>query len=199
MRSTALLAVPFAVVVLACASSTRQANLSHANIGTKYARQAAYFAACGTRCEEEQTRGGIRHDAILDEVMLAKVTQTETCFDVTLRTEESHDEPFSQLEAQCEIDGAGQQVAVENELVSAYDYAYVGQQQVAVVEGVAAAQYVGMSLSAPADKVFRVIQRQGVLCCPKPAAAKATLRFRNKHLDYGVSKGRLEMVWNLGA
>ncbi|MBS1119029.1 MAG: hypothetical protein H6Q90_1257 [Deltaproteobacteria bacterium] len=199
MRSNTLVPLLLVCVALGCASSTRQTTLSRANIGTKYARQTGYFASCGTRCDEEQTRGGIRHDVILDEIVLAKVTPQETCFDVTLRTEESKDEPFTELHAECEMDGSGQQVAIEDELVSAYDFAYTGQREVAVVEGIAAAQYIGMSLSAPAEQVFRVIHRKGTLCCPKPATTKAVLRFRNPHFDFGVSKGRLEMIWNLGA
>jgi hypothetical protein len=185
------------VVVAACASSVRNATLSRTNIGSKYARQTGYFAACGARCDEETTRGGIRHDAILDEIVLAKVDQQETCFDVVLRTEESKDEPLTELDAQCEIDGATNASAIEAELVSVFDHNYTGQQNVAVVEGVAASQYVGLAMSRPADMVFRVIERRGQICCARPASASASLRFRNKHFDYGASKGRLEMVWKL--
>lgn len=185
------------LVVGACASAVRETTLSHANVGSKYARQTGYFAACGAKCIEEETEGGIRHDAILDEIVLAKIDPQETCFDVTLRTEEGHDEPLTELSASCEIDGAGQQAAIENELVSVFDHAYTGQQNVAVVEGVAASQYLGMSVSKPAEMTFRVIERRGSVCCPRPAAKQAALRFRNKHFDYGASKGRLEMVWNL--
>ena len=191
MRVTLLL------VVCACASSVRETTLSRANVGSKYARQTGYFAACGTKCIEEETEGGIRHDAILDEIVLAKIDAQETCFDVTLRTHESDDEPFTELSASCEIDGGDQQAAVENELVSVFDHAYSGQQNVAVVEGVAASQYIGMAVSRPAEMTFRVIERRGSLCCPRPAAKRAALRFRNKHFDFGASKGRLEMVWNL--
>lgn len=184
-------------VVVGCASSVRETTLAKANVGTKYARQTGYFASCGTRCDEEQTRGGIRHDAILDEISLAKIDAGETCFDVQLRTEESADEPFTELQAECEIDGSSVAVAVENEVVAVWDHAYTGQQNVAVVEGVAASQYIGMSLSRPAEMVFRVIDRKGTLCCPRSAASSARLRFRNTHFDYGASKGRLEMVWKL--
>jgi len=185
------------VVVAACASSVRQANLSRSNIGSKYARQTGYFAACGARCDEETTRGGVRHDAILDEIVLAKVDQRETCFDVVLRTEESKDEPLTELEPQCEIDGASNASAIEAELVSVFDHNYTGQQNVAVVEGVAASEYVGLSMSRPAEMVFRVIERRGQICCARAAGTSASLRFRNKNFDYGASKGRLEMVWKL--
>ena len=185
------------LVITACASSVRETTLSRANVGSKYARQTGYFAACGTKCLEEETEGGIRHDSILDEIVLAKIDQQETCFDVTLRTEESHDEPLTELSASCDIDGASQQAAIENEVVSVFDHAYSGQQNVAVVEGVAASQYIGMAVSKPAELTFRVIERRGSVCCPKPTAKRAALRFRNKHFDYGASKGRLEMVWNV--
>jgi hypothetical protein len=185
------------LIVGGCASAVRETNLSRANVGSKYARQTGYFAACGARCDEEETEGGIRHDAILDEIVLAKIDPQETCFDVTLRTHESEDEPFTELSPSCEIDGGDQQAAVENELVSVFDHGYSGQQNVAVVEGVAASQYIGMTVTKPAEMTFRVIERRGSVCCPKPATKQAALKFRNKHFDYGASKGRLEMVWNL--
>lgn len=185
------------LVIAACASSVRNANLSRANIGSKYARQTGYFAACGARCDEETTRGGIRHDAILDEIVLSKVDDRETCFDVVVRTEEGKDEPLSELEAQCEIDGSSNANAIESEVVSVFDHNYTGQQNVAVVEGVAASEYVGLAMSRPAEMVFRVIERHGQICCARPATASAALRFRNKHFDYGASKGRLEMRWKL--
>ncbi len=185
------------IALVGCASAVRETTLSKANVGSKYARQTGYFAACGTKCIDEETRGGIRHDAILDEISLAKIAANETCFDVQLRTEESKDEPFTELQAECEIDGASVATAVESEVVSVWDHAYTGQQNVAVVEGVAASQYIGMAISKPTELVFRVIDRKGTLCCPKAASSSACLRFRNTHFDYGASKGRLEMVWKL--
>ena len=187
------------VVVFGCASSTRQTTLAKANVGSKYARQTGYFASCGTRCDEEQTRGGIRHDAILDEVVLAKINEHETCFDIELRTEESKDEPFTELAAECEIDGVTQSTAIESEVVSIHDHDYTGQRDVVVVEGVAVSQYVGMAISKPTELVFRVIDRRGAVCCPKGATSSARLRFRNKHFDYGVSKGKLDMAWKLSS
>lgn len=152
---------------------------------------------CGAKCIEEETRGGIRHDAIIDEVLLAKIDPQQTCFDVRIRTEESKDEPFTELGAECVIDDVAAPLAVESEVVGVYDYAYRGQEAVAVVEGVAASSYLGMQVTAPADKVFRVIDRSGVICCGRSAARAAGLRFRNKHFDIGVSKGRLAMTWRL--
>ncbi|HUS31554.1 MAG TPA: hypothetical protein VMZ53_23775 [Kofleriaceae bacterium] len=185
------------LVIVGCASASRETTMPRANIGTKYARQTGYFASCGARCDEETTSGGIRHDSILDEVTLAKVDAQETCFDVTIRAEESKDEPFSEIHPQCSIDGGSQQSAIESELVSVFDYNYTGQQNVAVVEGVAASQYLGMAVSKPADMVFRVIERKGMICCGRPASTSAALEFRNAHYDYGASKGRLQMRWKL--
>lgn len=188
-----------AVLGVGCASSVRETSLSRAQIGSKYARQTGYFAACGTTCIEEKTRGGIRHDAILDEITLARVTPQETCFDVIVRTDESNDEPLTELGASCGIDGRTQRAVIEDERVSVVDYAYVGMRQTAVVEGVMATEYVGMALSQPADKVFRVIERRGQVCCGLPAANRASLTLANKHFDVGVSKARLDMRWQLGS
>jgi len=186
------------LVLVACASSVKTTTLTRANIGTKYARQTAYFAACAFECEQEETRGGIRHDVIIDEAVFVKADPSETCFDVTLRTEESKDEPLTELSASCEIDGKGTPAVIESEVISVRDYGYQGQQSVAVVEGVAATEYIGMAISRPAEKTFRVIERQGQVCCGRPVQRTAAVKFRNPHHDYNGTKGRLELVWTLG-
>lgn len=190
-------AIWITVLGLGCASSLRETELSRAQIGSKYARQTGYFNACGAKCIEEETAGGIRHDAILDEVVLARIDTQETCFDVVIRTAEGRDEPLTELSASCNIDGASKRGVFVDEMVSVYDHAYVGMSQTAVVEGVAATQYMGMSVEQPTDKIFRVIQRRGTLCCGKPAATQATLSIHNRRHDYGQSKGKLEMRWKL--
>ena len=79
------------IVIAACASSVRNATLSRSNIGSKYARQTGYFAACGARCDEETTRGGIRHDAILDEIVLAKVDDRASSADGLVAASATYD------------------------------------------------------------------------------------------------------------
>jgi hypothetical protein len=190
-------AIWFIALGMGCASTLKSTEISRANVGTKYARQTGYFASCGSTCFEEETRGGIRHDALLDEVMLARVDPTETCFDVVLRTEESKDEPFSELTASCGIDGGDQRAVFVDEQVSVYDHAYVGMSETAVVEGVTATDYLGLSLSQPTDKVFRVIERRGTMCCARATGSSARVELRNRQFDFGMSKGKLEMVWKL--
>ena len=86
--------------------------------------------------------------------------------DVVIRTSRIHDEPLEQLAPTFEIDGKKQRAIVENELVTILDYDYMGRVETINVQGVAAATYLGMSVTEPAEKVFRVVERRGSLCVP---------------------------------
>jgi hypothetical protein len=158
MRPLLVLVLP----VLGCAH-TVSTTLRHDQIGTKYARISGYLAtrsAAPGGTHTEGTPGAIRHDVLLDEATLAKIDGQETCVDLVLRTDSAHDEPVDQYRPSFEIDGTAQRGVIERELVSVYDYSFTGVREVASVEGVAANQYLGMSITQPAEQVFRVIERE---------------------------------------
>jgi hypothetical protein len=158
------------VVVAACSRTKVETTIRPDLIGSKYARITGYMAtrevAPGGR-HTEDVPGDIRHDVIRDEATLARVTPTETCVDVVIRTARVHDEPLEQLAPTFEIDGHEAKAIVENELVSVYDYNFMGQVQTLGIEGVAASQYIGMSVTEPAEQVFRVVERRGTICVPQ--------------------------------
>jgi hypothetical protein len=160
--------LPLFVLVLAgCAVHTVSTTIRHDQIGSKYARISGYMATRGAAPggkHTEETPGSIRHDSILDEAVLASVTPQETCVDLVLRTDSGHDEPVDQYQPSFEIDGKKTRGVIENELVSVYDYTFTGMRETASVEGVAASQYIGMSLQQPADQIFRVIERRARVC-----------------------------------
>lgn len=186
------------LMIAGCAHAVvPEASIPRTAIGTPYAHQVGYFAACASSCAEEQTNGGIRHDVILDEATLAKSTAMETCFDVIVRTHEPDDEPLPMLQFGANVDGTDVRGIVTSERVSVLDYPYTGMRPVAVVEAVAASEYIGMSVSQPTDLVFRVIERHGALCFPKAVASSVRLHLRNRQLDFGMTEGRLDMVWKL--
>ncbi len=157
------------LTVAGCARTRVETTIRPDLVGTKYARVTGYMAtraaAPGGRHTEE-TPGDIRHDVIRDEATLARVTPTETCADVVIRTARVHDEPLEQLAPTFEVDGKEMKAIVENELVSVYDYTFMGEQQTLGIEGVAASQYLGLSITEPAEKLFRVVERRGSICVP---------------------------------
>jgi hypothetical protein len=183
------------VIVAGCASQTHRASLPRSAIGTKYARQTGYFAACGTYCKEEETTARIQHDVIRDEATLVSAGPEETCVELVVRTESGVDEPFDQLGPAFTVDGKERRAVVDNEVISVIDYAYTGQVQTVQVEGVAAGSFVGMALSEQREMTFRVIERRGKLCAAGGASRTVSLSMRNPHLDVGMSKGRLDFDW----
>ena len=160
--------LPFVALVLAgCAVHTVSTNLRREQIGSKYARISGYMATRGAApggSHMEETPGSIRHDSILDEAVLATVDAQETCVELVLRTDSGHDEPVDQYQPSFEIDGKKTRGVIENEIVSVYDYTFTGMREAASVEGVAANQFIGMSLQQPADQIFRVIERRARVC-----------------------------------
>jgi hypothetical protein len=157
------------LVVAGCSRTRVETTIRADLIGSKYARVTGYMAtraaAPGGRHTEE-TPGDIRHDAIVDEATLARVTAQETCVDVVIRTARVHDEPIEQLKPTFEIDGKEHRAIVENEMVSLFDYNFMGQVETLDVQGVAASSYLGMTVTEPAEKVFRVVERRATVCAP---------------------------------
>lgn len=161
-------ALPLIALLLAgCAAHTVSTNLRRDQVGSKYARISGYMATRGAApggAHTEETPGTIRHDSILDEAVLAKLDAQETCVELVLRTASSHDEPVDQYQPSFEIDGKKTRGVIENEVVSVYDYTFTGMRETAAVEGVAANQFIGMSLQQPTDQIFRVIERRATVC-----------------------------------
>ena len=158
-----------AIFAGACAVHSVDTTLSREHIGTKYARISGYFATRGAApggSHKEGTPGNIRHDVVLDEAKLVTASAAESCFDVVVRMDSTYDEPIEQLQPSCSTGGDAVRAVVENEMVSVYDYSYTGTRNVVDIEGVAASEFFGMSVAQPAEKVFRVIERQGRVCCP---------------------------------
>jgi len=58
---------------------------------------------------------------------------------------------LEQMFARGKAAGVETRGVIESELVTVYDYTFTGQREVASIEGVAASEYVGMSISAPAE------------------------------------------------
>ncbi len=185
------------VSLAGCASNVRSVEIRRDLVGTKYAKQSGYFAACGSMCAYEETPGQIRHDVILDEAVLAGSTTTETCVDVTLRTRSSLDEPVDQLSPTLVIDGLAMRGVIELELVSVKDFTYGSSQEVMRAEGISAHSFSSFTIEEPATMVFRVVERATRICAPGVVRSSVQLQLRNTNLDYGASAGRLTFDWRL--
>lgn len=187
----------FFVFVIACQTNSKQVSIQQSQLGTKYAKQGSYFAACGTICMEEQSAGQIRHDVVRDEATLASVGPNETCIDLVVRTHSLKDEPFDQLNAVCKIDGAETATAIETELVTLTDYNYTGKVETLHVEAVTPDAFGALSVSEPQELIFRVVERQGRICCGAPANGAVEFSMRNRAFDYGASPGKVKYQWTV--
>jgi hypothetical protein len=200
---------PIALVVVGTVTSTLLAGCLHTvsvairrdQIGTKYARMSGYLstrsvAPGGTH--RETVPGTIRHDVLLDEATLAKVDAQETCVDLVFRTDSVHDEPIDQLKPTFTFDGVEARAVVERELVSVIDYSFTGVVEVASVQGVAADKFVGMSVTKPAERIFRVIERTARVCGGQGGAVSAVkLTLVHPTWEVGGYAFRDDFEWHL--
>lgn len=191
-----------AVLFAACARTKVETTIRPDLIGSKYARITGYMATRGAAPGGRHTEGvpgDIQHDVILDEATLMRVTPGETCVDVVIRTAREHDEPLAQLAPTFEIDGHETKAIVENELVSVYDYTFMGQRQTLGIEGVAASQYIGMSVTQPAEQMFRVVERRGTICVPQGGQVRqVALDLTHPYWDVADYNYHLVFSWKIG-
>lgn len=186
----------------ACARTRVETTIRPDLIGSKYARVSGYMAtraaAPGGRHTEE-TPGDIQHDVIRDEATLARVTATETCVDVVVRTARGHDEPLEQLAPTFEIDGSEHKAIVENEIVSVYDYNFTGRVETVSVEAVAASTYLGMSVTEPSEQIFRVVERRGTVCAPRGGQVReVALDLTHPYWNVADYNYHLVFAWKIG-
>jgi hypothetical protein len=186
----------------ACARTRVETTIRPDLVGTKYARVTGYMAtraaAPGGRHTEE-TPGDIQHDVLRDEATLARVSPSETCVDVVIRTARVHDEPLEQLKPTFEIDGKEVKAIVENEMVSVFDYNFMGRVETVSVEGVAASTYLGMSITEPAEKLFRVVERRGTVCVPLGGQVReVALDLTHPYWEVADYNYHLVFAWKMG-
>ena len=189
-----------AISLAGCSGPKVSRTISPNLVGTKYARLTGYFAtakaAPGGRHEEE-VPGQLQHDIILDEATLMKTGPSESCFDVVVRTESRYDEPLEQLAPKCTANGKSGPVVVESEAITVIDYSFQGMQPVVQAEGVAAAQYMALSIAQPTEQVFRVVGRHAALCCPVGGPGTVTLSLDNSRREFADYDFTLAFEWKL--
>ena len=186
-------------MLVGCAATRVETTLRPDLVGSKYARITGYMAtraaAPGGRHTEE-TPGDVGHDSIRDEATLMMLTPTETCADVVVRTHREHDEPLEQLAPTFQVDGKAIKAIVENEVVSVRDYSFMGRTETLAVEGVAADTYLGMSVTEPAEKVFRVVERRGRVCIPTGGSVReVTLDLTHPYWNVADFAYHLVLAW----
>lgn len=176
---------------------TAQRALSSEQIGTDYARLSGYMQGWGGKSYQEDVPADIRHSVILDEAVLTRVGDGETCFEATVRTGSSYDEPIAQLSPTCVTDGRAESEAVAlEETLTIVDYSFSGHENIVVAEGVAVGEYLGLQLSKPAEKTYRVIERRASLCCPATPQSRVGLKVTNERM--GVNNDHVvEFIWDL--
>ncbi len=199
-RPVVFLSIGVLVATAACSRTRVEGTLRPDLVGSKYARLTGYMATRGAAPggrHTEEVPGAIEHDVIRDEATLARVAPSETCVDLVVRTTSQYDEPFDQLSPLMEIDGKEHRAVVESEHVSVYDYSYEGQREIIGVEGVTATDFIGASVSAPAEQVFRVVERRGLVCVPA-SGTRIELEVTNPSWDVSEYSYHLVFAWTLG-
>lgn len=171
---------------MACSggAATVSRTITSAQIGTPAARLTGYFTSWTG--SPEVVPGALNPEVIRDEATLQTLTDTQTCVDLTLRTEYIYDQPFGQLGMLCQFGETSQDYPArpQSERVTVSDYHQTTGTVVTLwADGVSQEEYVDLALAeVPADQ-FRVVQRSGRVCCDQGSRWQATLEVRNGLYD----------------
>ncbi len=91
-------------------------------------------------------------------------------------SERGHEEDGDKAELQRRMEDTRESISetvAEIKSVVAHQYEEVrGRVETVSVEGVAASSYLGMSVTEPAEKIFRVVERRGTVCAPHGGRVK---------------------------
>ena len=98
--------------------------------------------------------------SLADEARVVRTTG-ELCFALVIRSAVDLDTPLSEMRML--INGKPGRVGVDEE-VFVHDYPFSGERDVLVAEHVGRDAFSSLHLTAPVDKVFRVIERRGQVC-----------------------------------
>lgn len=196
MRSRLVAGLGAVLLVSGCYSAKTTRSIARDKVATDTARLTGYMKLWNGW--QEEVPGGIQHSVIIDEATLIKAgsPKEETCAKTIVRTASADDEPIEQLSPKFIVDGVKTEALVRGETVSVRDYGFTGQESVVVVDGVAMSEYIGLAVSRPAEKVFRVVERRAELCAQTGPGTTVSLWLGNKRMGVNATFIR-EFVWVL--
>lgn len=116
---------------------------------------------------EEPPVASISRAALIDEARIAKVGDGEVCFDLVVRTGTEKDTPVSELRILVNDKPA----RVGDEAVTIRDHSFSGERDVLVADHVSRNAMSSLRLTAPVEKVFRVMERSARVCRTMPPPA----------------------------
>lgn len=159
------------------------------HIGTPFARVTNYMGWGGS--QTEYAAGAAPNDAVLDEMTLTSVSDSEFCGDVVLRTPSIDDQPLSQIDVICSAIG-GPPGAFANEQVTFHDYDRMGRETLLRADVDGPLGHRSVELSRPVAGVFRVIERRAQLCCPTSGYGVIRVQIVNRSMP-----GRFVATWDV--
>ena len=116
----------------------------------------------------EETPSTVKPDAVADEAVIKKLTATEVCFDVVIRTALALDAPL----ASWRIEVNGQPGQLGGEKVTVRDYPATGEAPVTLVADLSQDAFAAKRIGEPKEIAFRVVERRASGCFPRGGATK---------------------------
>lgn len=116
---------------------------------------------------EQPPVSSISRAVLLDEARIAKIGDGEVCFDVIVRTAAAKDTALSEMRIVVD----DQPARVGDETVTVHDHSFSGERDVLVADHVSRHAMSSLRLTAPVEKVFRVLERRGLVCRTMPPPA----------------------------
>jgi hypothetical protein len=116
----------------------------------------------------EETPSSIRPDAVADEAQIRRLTATEVCFNLLVRTPISMDAPLASWRATVNE----RPVQLGGDVITVRDHPCTGEPPRTVVAGIAQEAFAALRIGEPKDIAFRVVERRMKRCFPRGGAGK---------------------------
>jgi hypothetical protein len=140
----------------------------------------------------EETPSTVKPDVVADEALIKKLTASEVCFDLVIRTALAIDAPLASWRV--EVNGQAGQLGPET--VTVRDYPATGE-PVTLVSGLTQEAFAARRIGEPKEIAFRVVERRASGCFPRVAAAKRVTLALTLPASDGKGDWGLAFQWHL--
>jgi hypothetical protein len=168
------MALWLAYLVSACSPTTAHKVITAADLADPLRTRisASLSAPMREGVKTEETPSSVRREAVVDEAAIKRLTASEVCLDLVMRTPISMDAPLGSWRATVDA----RPVHLGGEMITVRDYPCSGEPPATVEDGLSQEVFAAKHLGEPRNLAFRVVERRASACFPRGAATKKRVK-----------------------
>ena len=116
----------------------------------------------------EETPSSLQGEVVADEAMITRLTASEVCLDLLVRTPLAMDAPLASWRASVNE----KPVQLKGEVITVRDHPCTGEPPRTVVADISQEAFAALRMGEPKDIAFRVVERRMKRCFPRSGAGK---------------------------